>query len=149
MMPQDRRGQHDCYNGAMPGPGKGTAYRVVRPARPGRALVLAPDEGVAAETYVFADCDAGEIPDRLHGLLVEEAGAGGERTRWELACDEGRFTLAGRGLEVLVPEPLLFDELLAPFGLRERDRTVVGWLLGLLRLPGGAWLLRAWHTRRR
>lgn len=133
----------------MPGPVTGNAYRLLRPTPPGRTLVLVPDEGTAAETYVFADCDAGELPDHLHGLLVEEAGSEGEPSRWQIACVEGRFGIAARGLEVLAGKPQLFDELLAPFRLRERDRKVVRWLLGLLRLPGGAWLLRAWHTRRR
>lgn len=133
----------------MVGTASGNAHRVIRPARAGRPLVLAPNAGTRIETYVFSDCEADGIPDRLHGLLVEEVGSRGNRARWELACEEGRFALEGRGLEVLAAEPHLFDELLTPFALRARDRKVVGWLLRLLRLPGGAWLLRAWHTRRR
>ena len=54
-----------------------------------------------------------------------------------------------RGWEVLESRPGFYDESLAPFALRPRDRSVVGWLLRLLQLPGGSWLLRAWHTRRR
>jgi hypothetical protein len=44
--------------------------------------------------------------------------------------------------------PGFFDEMLAAHALRSRDKVVVRWLLWLLRLPGGAKLLRSWHARR-
>lgn len=55
--------------------------------------------------------------------------------------------LAGGG-ELLQPLPGLFDEMLSPFAMKPRDRVLVRVLLRLLRLPGGAWLLRTWHASR-
>ena len=44
--------------------------------------------------------------------------------------------------------PSLFDELHRPFALGTGERFAARCLLALLRLPGGAKLLRAWHARR-
>jgi hypothetical protein len=44
--------------------------------------------------------------------------------------------------------PWRFDELHRPFALGAGDRLAVRILLALLRLPGGAKLLRLWHARR-
>lgn len=128
---------------------KSRIHRALRPADPGRTLLLVPEGDEAAETFVFSEGDCAAIPDTVHGLRVEQVGPVGDRLRWELACDEGRFEVQGRGVEILSSRPQLFDDLLAPYALRRRDRRVVAWLLGLLRLRGGAWLLRAWHSRRR
>jgi hypothetical protein len=48
----------------------------------------------------------------------------------------------------LVERPDLYRELLRAFALRTGDRLAARILLALLRLPGGARLLRAWHARR-
>jgi hypothetical protein len=44
--------------------------------------------------------------------------------------------------------PDLFDELHRPFALGRSERLVARLLLALLRLPGGAGLLRRWHAGR-
>ena len=44
--------------------------------------------------------------------------------------------------------PSLFDDLHRPFELGAGERLAARCLLALLRLPGGAKLLRAWHARR-
>lgn len=44
--------------------------------------------------------------------------------------------------------PSLFDALHRPFALGAGERIAARCLLALLRLPGGAKLLRAWHARR-
>ena len=67
---------------------------------------------------------------------------------WRLGCREGEFTFSARSIEYHEALPQLFDPLLAGFALRSRDRAVVRVLLRLLRLPGGAWLMRAWHASR-
>ena len=54
---------------------------------------------------------------------------------------------AGPGFE-LVERPDLYAELHRPFALRRGERLAARLLLALLRLPGGARLLRAWHARR-
>jgi hypothetical protein len=44
--------------------------------------------------------------------------------------------------------PSLFTDLHRPFALGAGERFAARCLLALLRLPGGAKLLRAWHARR-
>lgn len=44
--------------------------------------------------------------------------------------------------------PSLFSDLHRPFALGAGERLAARCLLALLRLPGGAKLLRAWHARR-
>ena len=44
--------------------------------------------------------------------------------------------------------PSLFSDLHRPFALGAGERLAARCLLALLRLPGGARLLRAWHARR-
>jgi hypothetical protein len=46
------------------------------------------------------------------------------------------------------PRPDLYGPLLARFEPTPGERRIGRWLLGLLRFPGAAWLLRAWHARR-
>jgi hypothetical protein len=48
----------------------------------------------------------------------------------------------------IVERPDLFDELHRPFALGRGERLVARLLLALLRLPGGAGLLRRWHAGR-
>jgi hypothetical protein len=48
----------------------------------------------------------------------------------------------------LVERPDLYTELHRPFALRTGERVAARLLLALLRMPGGARILRAWHARR-
>jgi hypothetical protein len=48
----------------------------------------------------------------------------------------------------IVERPDLFQELHQPFALSRGERLAVRVLLLLLRLPGGAVLLRRWHAGR-
>lgn len=52
------------------------------------------------------------------------------------------------GVDRIEMRPSLFDELHRPFALGTGERVAARCLLALLRLPGGAKLLRAWHARR-
>lgn len=52
------------------------------------------------------------------------------------------------GVDRIELRPSLFDELHRPFALGTGERIAARCLLALLRLPGGAKLLRAWHARR-
>ena len=49
---------------------------------------------------------------------------------------------------VVATRPDLYEKLHRPFALGAGDRLAARALLALLRLPGGARLLRAWHARR-
>jgi hypothetical protein len=109
----------------------------------GRVALEAPGE--AGETWIFLGYEGPPLPARLEAARLEPLAPGA----WRLSGAQGQFDFHARGLELLEPKPDLFAELLAPFALGQRDRWLVGILLKLLRLPGGAWLLRRWHSRRR
>ncbi len=53
-----------------------------------------------------------------------------------------------RAVDRIALRPSLFRELHRPFALGAGERVAARCLLALLRLPGGARLLRAWHARR-
>jgi hypothetical protein len=53
-----------------------------------------------------------------------------------------------RTVDHVALRPSLFHELHRPFALGAGERIAMRGLLVLLRLPGGARLLRAWHARR-
>ena len=53
-----------------------------------------------------------------------------------------------RAVDRIELRPSLFHDLHRPFALGAGERFAARCLLALLRLPGGAKLLRAWHARR-
>lgn len=101
--------------------------------------------GPQVRTVVISGYDGPPLPPELDDALLERLGP----AAWRLRTDERSYDFGARALEVLEPQPVLFDGLLSSFALKRRDRKLVGVLLVLLRLPGGAWLLRRWHARRR
>ena len=88
------------------------------------------------------------LPRLIHAPQFQPTGESSEPRAWRLGCREGEFAFTARAVEHHEALPQLFDPLLAEFSLRSRDRAVVRVLLRLLRLPGGAWLMRAWHASR-
>lgn len=88
------------------------------------------------------------LPPLIHDPRLQETGEPADGHSWCISCGEGEFRFSARSVEHHEPLPRLFDPLLDGFALRARDRTVVRVLLRLLRLPGGAWLMRAWHASR-
>ncbi|MEI8299188.1 MAG: hypothetical protein WCH32_14330 [Pseudomonadota bacterium] len=46
------------------------------------------------------------------------------------------------------PRPELYEQLLARFALRPRDRLLGRFLVGLARIPGAVRLLTGWHAWR-
>jgi hypothetical protein len=97
---------------------------------------------------VIAGHVGSRLPEMLHGIELRPARESAPE-RWQLVCREGEFEFEARGIERLEALPRLFDPLLAGHTLGARDRVAVRILLKLLRLPGGAWLLRTWHGSRR
>ena len=89
------------------------------------------------------------MPDVVTDLRLTQRGAGAAASSWNLACAEGSFAFEARAVEHQEPRPELFDALLAPHALKPRERLAARCLLWLMRWPGGAGLLRAWHARRR
>lgn len=68
--------------------------------------------------------------------------------RTEANGDAELVVHGARAVDRIALRPSLFHELHRPFALGAGERLAARWLLALLRLPGGAKLLRAWHARR-
>jgi len=120
------------------------AYRSARTGT-GALLFLPAGQNRAAPRWILSGCAGDPLPATIHDPRLERLDSPG---RWRLACREGSFEFTARAVEVQEALPGLFDEMLAPYALRSRDKRVVRWLLRLVRLPGGARLLRSWQARR-
>ncbi len=83
-------------------------------------------------------------PALLTGVVVDLHETGD----CELQAGEGRYLGRISGHQLLESAPTLLEPLVRPFELGPLSRRVSLALLGLLRLPGGSALLRAWHERR-
>jgi hypothetical protein len=99
------------------------------------------------DCIVVAGWRRGELPESLVDPRFERLGESHD-ARWSLATGAATFEFEAAEVTLLEPRPGLLAPLLAPFGLRPRDHRVLRVLLWLLRLPGGARALRAWHARR-
>ena len=103
----------------------------------------------SSERIVIAGYRGAVLPKVVTGPCVSPRHAAGVASAWTLACAEGSFDFEARAVERQEQRPRLFDALLVSHALRPRERYAVRWLLRLMRLPGGARLLHAWHARRR
>lgn len=103
--------------------------------------------GPGAEIIVVAGGDGGEVPARLTDPRIDRDPGSSSRV-WKLVAAEGEFHFHARSVDRLEQCPGLFEPLHRRFALTVTDRIAVRILLWLLRLPGGARLLRSWHSRR-
>lgn len=127
-------------------PSEAQAFRVVERAGPAGRLVLRGQERDAIHWLVISGFEGPDLPAQVTDPAIEPAphSAGA----WQLRCAEGEFQFRARAVDRLVTRPALFAPLHRPFALAGTDRLAVRILLWLLRLPGGARLLRNWHARR-
>jgi len=103
--------------------------------------------GADGDSIIVSRCLRGELPEVLVDPRFERS-AGAPAARWLLATAGATYEFEAAEVTLLRPRPQLLAPLVAPFSLRPRDRRVLRVLLWLLRLPGGARALRAWHARR-
>lgn len=105
-------------------------------------------EGGDRITHIAASGYRGpSLPETItNPVLHREEGPGSHRCRLE--TDQGRFEFESASIERIEARPMLFAGLHRPFALNTIDRLAVRFLLMLLRLPGGAGLLRRWHASR-
>jgi hypothetical protein len=132
-------------------PGSGTAlFRIdSRNASAGR-LVLRADAGDRTQYLVISRYQGPMLPATLTDPVVGPLGEAGPPPRaWRLTSAEGQFEFHALAIDAIDEWPALYQPLHRPFALRSWDRLAVRVLLWLLRLPGGAALLRRWHANRR
>jgi hypothetical protein len=89
----------------------------------------------------------GDLPAVLEDPRFGAEGAGSGR--WRLEQAGGGVDFLAAGVTLFEPRPELLAPLGAPFALKPGERRAARLLLALLRVPGGARLLRAWHARRK
>jgi hypothetical protein len=119
-------------------------YRLVERADSGRRVQWLAGDATCSAVIVAAGYRGADPPAVLTGPRVESRGGGA----WKIASREGAFEFSARAVDTIEMRPGLFGALHRPFALSARERLAARCLLALLRLPGGARLLRNWHAKR-
>lgn len=119
------------------------AWSVSAPTR-GDRIILLESQGAQRSRIVAWGYRGPALPSSIVDGHLERSAAG-----YRLSWGSGDATFTASSVDRQLSLPELFAPLHTSFQLRGRDRWIVRLLVGLLRLPGGERLLRAWHTRRR
>ncbi|MGQ0383608.1 MAG: hypothetical protein ACT4UP_02810 [Gammaproteobacteria bacterium] len=128
----------------MPGRQDSSIFRIVEQDGPGRRLVLESLVAGGRRRIVVSGYQGPALPATLRDPVFDAAEGAG----WRLTAAEGVFEFRARSVDRIDEQPQLYEPLHRPFALTAGDRAAVGILLWLLRLPGGARLLRRWHAER-
>jgi hypothetical protein len=132
----------------MPETDKPSVYRMQSGSSRG-PLRFRNDAGDRRRTLVIARYLGPRLPVVLTAPAIERIGAGHMPQGWHLTSAEGQFEFRALAVEQLDEWPALYEPLHRAFRLSAADRLAVRVLLWLLRIPGGAALLRRWHAHRR
>jgi hypothetical protein len=120
-------------------------FHLIERAGPGQKVTLRADAGGRSKYIVISGFRASPLPDTISNPRFESRDVLGS---WRMIASQGAFDFAARAVDEIEARPTLFDSLHKPFALTARDRLAVRCLLALLRVPGGARLLRRWHAGR-
>jgi hypothetical protein len=124
-------------------------FEAVERNGPGGRLVLRSFSAGDLRRFVISGYDGPELPAALTDAVIEPQSSGeGAHDRWCLRSREGAFAFRARAVDLVEERPALYQPLHRPFAPSGSDRFAVRILLWLLRLPGGARLLRRWHAGR-
>jgi hypothetical protein len=119
-------------------------YRLVERSGPGQRVVLRRDDADRPDLLVIAGFRGATLPEAIAGPRVTSQGA----AAWRLEGDGRAIQFEARAVDEIEVRPALYAALHRRFAPGAGDRLAVHVLLALLRLPGGAGLLRRWHARR-
>ena len=112
-------------------------------------LVLRAEDRDATHLFVVSRYEGPALPEVLTDPVIEPLAEGdAPQPGWRLRSGEGQFEFRALTVDRLEERAALYEPLHLPFALRRSDRAAVRVLLWLLRIPGGARLLRIWHTQR-
>jgi hypothetical protein len=123
-------------------------YRLVEEDGPAGRRILERHSGDRRELLVFAQVQGGLWPKSLSNAAVAPRDGPADARRWRLSSDQGHFDFEARLVDRVELRPALYAPLHRRFTLSTLERLAVRVLIALLRLPGGARLLRRWHARR-
>ena len=136
------------YSPAMPGSGESQVYRV-EPGPATASLRFRSGNRERARFLDIAQYQGPKLPAVLTDPAVEALGDSGRALpSWRISCAEGQFEFQALAIEQIEECRALYEPLHERFRLSRSDRLAVRVLLWLLRLPGGAGLLRRWHAHR-
>lgn len=135
------------YHLRMKGTGAMQVDRFYRQAGPDHRIWLRSENGDRVQHLALSGFMGPAIPDPITHPSLDRRGDSSGRG-WRLSCDQGKFDFQALAVDRIETRPALYATLHVPFGLSVIDRVSVRLLLALLRLPGGARLLRRWHARR-
>ncbi len=136
------------YSPAMPESGASQVFRIEQGPVTG-LLRFRNDAGDRRRFLDIAQYQGPELPAVLTNPVIEALGDPGRAARsWRIRCVEGRFEFQALAVEQIEECQDLYEALHRSFRLSTSDRLAVRVLLRLLRLPGGAGLLRRWHAHR-
>jgi hypothetical protein len=132
----------------MPGSGESIVFRV----EPGPAAgsIRFRGSGRHGDRFLdFAQYDGPKLPAVLTDPVVEVLSCSDRaQTNWRVSCTEGQFEFRAIAVQQIEECQAFYEPLHRRFRLSGSDRLAVRVLLWLLRLPGGAALLRRWHAHR-
>lgn len=124
-------------------------FETVERHGPGGRLVLRYGSSGDTRQFVISGYDGPELPARVTDATIEPRLVGADtHAGWCLRSREGVFAFRARAVDVIEERPALYQPLHRSFALSATDRFAVRILLWMLRLPGGARLLRRWHAGR-
>jgi len=132
------------YSLSMASQSAARVFQVIERDGPADRLILRERDTTGVESWVIGGYRGPALPDELTNPALVVNGSG-----WRLTSSEGAFDFDARAVDRLAERPELFGAMHQAFALKTSDRIAVRILLWLLRLPGGARLLRRWHVKRR
>lgn len=135
------------YHLRMAGTSALQVFRLFQFQGPGNRLWLRSEGSDRIHHLALLGFRGPALPESITNPAVERRGEADDRS-WRLSCDQGHFDFEAQAVERIETWPGLYATLHRPFALSTIDRMAVRVLLALLRLPGGAKLLRRWHARR-
>jgi hypothetical protein len=122
-------------------------FRVVDRAGGGNRLWLRSDGGDRITHIAASGYQGPSLPEAMTNPVLRRLEGAGQRS-CRLETDQGHFEFESAAIERIEARPALYVGLHRPFALSTTDRVAVRLLFALLRLPGGAGLLRRWHASR-
>lgn len=119
-------------------------FQVAERSGPGRRTVLRRDGGESEELIVISGFQGTALPDSLANPQLVPQGP----RAWRLESEGRSVEFTARAVDAIEVRPGLYADLHRAFALGTGERLAARALLALLRLPGGAALLRRWHAGR-
>ena len=122
-----------------------SVFSLVERNGPSGRRVLRSEAAEGVQLIVISGFIGPALPERV---TRPEIHGGPAAQGWRLSAAEGEFEFHARAVDSIDCRATLYEPLHARFSMSAPERVAVRLLLGALRLPGGARLLRWWQSLR-